>query len=515
MINERYKILKIIGEGGFSTIYKGRDVQLNIDVGIKTIKPENKEIDIIKTLCYNSDGVKQTHENIIQVLNIIEANDLTYIIFELCEMNLIDFANEYELNEDNILKIMRMILLGINFIHNKGIIHRDIKLSNILIKNNIIKICDFGLSCFENTNNFSLCGTIDYMAPELLNTKNDNKGEKLCYTNKIDLYSVGILAKMLLYKTKANNMQNVQISKELTDFIQLFLEKNSNIRLSAINGLKHTIFNKFFKQVPNFKLIKKFQKKTEYGTIERDDNFVSMKYDENIIKVCYSDNNCNIHNNKNIHCNNCITISNSDDFNTYILFNNKKIEKYLLTNTQLKYYNYICGYLDILSSTTIIHTIHSTQYTFNYFLNNHWEYKTDKFSIKKIKNGYNLNGVVIQSFPKELSTLKSYIEVLITRSEKAIRRYDQIEYTVDTADLNLTVKPNRIIINEIYIENIGWMCHFKDIYRILLNNGIKIDLTKDFNIIYICNADDVELKKDYSIIKKIVNLFVKKLSLKQ
>ena len=285
MINERYKILKIIGEGGFSTIYKGHDIQLNIDVGIKTIKPGSKEIDIIKNLCYDPDGTKHIHENIIQVLNIIEANDLVYIIFELCEMNLIDFANEYELNEDNILKILRMILLGINFIHNRGIIHRDIKLSNILIKNNIIKICDFGLSCFENANNFSLCGTVDYMAPELLNIKNDNKNEKLYYTNKIDLYSVGILAKMLLHKTKANNIQNTQISKELTDFIQLFLEQNSNIRLSAINGLKHTIFDKFFKQIPNFKLIKKFQKKTEYGIIERRDNFISMKYDENIIKI--------------------------------------------------------------------------------------------------------------------------------------------------------------------------------------------------------------------------------------
>ncbi|EED44310.1 serine/threonine protein kinase [Enterocytozoon bieneusi H348] len=515
MINERYKILKIIGEGGFSTIYKGHDIQLNIDVGIKTIKPGSKEIDIIKNLCYDPDGTKHIHENIIQVLNIIEANDLVYIIFELCEMNLIDFANEYELNEDNILKILRMILLGINFIHNRGIIHRDIKLSNILIKNNIIKICDFGLSCFENANNFSLCGTVDYMAPELLNIKNDNKNEKLYYTNKIDLYSVGILAKMLLHKTKANNIQNTQISKELTDFIQLFLEQNSNIRLSAINGLKHTIFDKFFKQIPNFKLIKKFQKKTEYGIIERRDNFISMKYDENIIKICYSDNFCSIHNNKNIHCNNCIIISNFDHFDTYILFNDKKIEKYLLTNTQLKYYNYICGYLDILSSTTIIHTIRATQYIFNYFLNNHWEYKTDKFTIKKIKDGYNLNGIIVQSFPKELSTLKSYIEVLITRAEKAIRRYDQIEYAIDTTDLNLTVKSNRIVINEIYIENIGWMYHSKDTYKILLNNGVKINLTKDFNILYICNADDIELKKDYNVIKKIISLFVKKLSLKQ
>ena len=136
-------------------------------------------------------------------------------------------------------------------------------------------------------------------------------------------------------------------------------------------------------------------------------------------------------------------------------------------------------------------------------------------TIKKIKDGYNLNGIIVQSFPKELSTLKSYIEVLITRAEKAIRRYDQIEYAIDTTDLNLTVKSNRIVINEIYIENIGWMYHSKDTYKILLNNGVKINLTKDFNILYICNADDIELKKDYNVIKKIISLFVKKLSLKQ
>ena len=59
------------------------------------------------------------------------------------------------------------------------------------------------------------------------------------------------------------------------------------------------------------------------------------------------------------------------------------------------------------------------------------------------------------------------------------------------------------------------MYHSKDTYKILLNNGVKINLTKDFNILYICNADDIELKKDYNVIKKIISLFVKKLSLKQ
>ena len=74
---------------------------------------------------------------------------------------------------------------------NNRMIHRDIKLKNILLKNNYsnheIGLCDFGLCCSENKKekHFSYCGTPGYVAPEIL--------KKKAYTKKVDIFSLGVI----------------------------------------------------------------------------------------------------------------------------------------------------------------------------------------------------------------------------------------------------------------------------------------------------------------------------------
>ena len=94
-----------------------------------------------------------------------------------------------EIDEDHVKTIFYNVLCAVNFIHSANIMHRDIKDSNILIAEDCtIKICDFGWSAEAKSNHqfrTTFCGTVDYMAPEMLNNKP--------YNSSLDIWCLGIL----------------------------------------------------------------------------------------------------------------------------------------------------------------------------------------------------------------------------------------------------------------------------------------------------------------------------------
>ena len=87
-----------------------------------------------------------------------------------------------------------MICKGLQAVHQHGIIHRDLKLQNILMKENVPKICDFGLAkkLPQNQMAESYCGTRPYFSPELL--------EKKSYSYKADLWALGVILYRMLFK---------------------------------------------------------------------------------------------------------------------------------------------------------------------------------------------------------------------------------------------------------------------------------------------------------------------------
>lgn len=176
----RFTVRNIIGEGATGVVYRAIN-QHNEEVAIKMVpKSKNigkcvqKEVNMLSSL---------NHENILNLVDFYETKNNYYIVTELCDSNLICFINEYNIDESVALKILRMILCGVHHIHSKGIIHRDIKLGNLLIKGNSVKICDFGLSCFSIENNNTFCGTEDYLAPEIKSRRD--------YDKSVDIYSIG------------------------------------------------------------------------------------------------------------------------------------------------------------------------------------------------------------------------------------------------------------------------------------------------------------------------------------
>lgn len=213
----QYYILNKIGIGGFSTIYKVKDKKNGNIVALKYIKKKDYNYD------YNNEvKIMQKLKNkdyICQIIDFYEDEDVLLITMEyLNGVDLLTYIEKYKYNKDLILYIFLKIILGLQNIHNNNIIHRDLKPENIIvynINNNIdIKIIDFGLAVEYSPNLNIRCGTIEYLAPEIIKSEN--------YDYKVDLYSLGLILFIMLkkyhpfYKSQ-NSDNNLLINKLLND----------------------------------------------------------------------------------------------------------------------------------------------------------------------------------------------------------------------------------------------------------------------------------------------------------
>lgn len=139
------------------------------------------------------------HPNVVKFISHLEDTENVYLALEFCEnLSLYDLIQKKFFTEYHECRtIIRQILIGTQYIHENGYIHRDMKLSNVLLDRNMTaKICDFGVSIKANASANKLCekcGTVPYMAPEIVN--------KIGATTKSDIWSVGVIA-YYMYKSK-------------------------------------------------------------------------------------------------------------------------------------------------------------------------------------------------------------------------------------------------------------------------------------------------------------------------
>ena len=198
--------------------------------------------------------LKQTrHRNIVQLYEYFQTTKHVLIVIELSSGgDLLSYVRKRrQLKEDIAKSVFKQIVEALKYCHSKRILHRDIKLDNILLTiDGVIKVCDFGVSKIvkptERMN--EQCGTPAYIAPEiLLDQGYEGFG--------IDIWSAGVVLYAMLYGTvpfKGNNMTELQkmiikadyqlnegISKEAKDLIQKLLEKNPSQRISIQGILAH------------------------------------------------------------------------------------------------------------------------------------------------------------------------------------------------------------------------------------------------------------------------------------
>lgn len=269
MLSE-YQITKIIGEGSSCVVYQARKIKTDEELALKVFSSEKNLFDQELKILLIIENEKNSKSNL-NCENLIKFfgfnKEYKIIEEELCDYNLINFANQYDLNLRGIKKISRMLLLALDTLHKIGIIHRDIKLGNILIKNDVIKLCDFGLSCLKTQNDFSYCGTKDYLAPEI----NSN------YDEKIDIYACGIVISRLVKQLPS------VIGPE--DFLFQLLNPDPTLRYSAEQALRHPFFNEILPEIPDYKILQNFIKETKYGFIKKQGNILEFNYRIGNIKI--------------------------------------------------------------------------------------------------------------------------------------------------------------------------------------------------------------------------------------
>ena len=252
--HKNFIILEKIGKGGFGKVFKVKNlidkkIYAIKEIKIKSNKKFKENFDLILNeifylnLCQNSQTVKFYHFWI-EFENFEKNFDLNflskkkkikiYIQMEFCEKTLENLIFSLK-NEPikNRLKLCKNLTIALKFIHSLGIIHRDLKTSNILIKNGQIKIADFGLAIFNNEiNNFGI-GTEIYSSPEQKNS--------IFYNEKTDIFSLGLIFYEILqpYKCVMEKIENFNFLKKFNKIPNENFQKKfpflCNVILNMIN----------------------------------------------------------------------------------------------------------------------------------------------------------------------------------------------------------------------------------------------------------------------------------------
>mgnify|MGYP000250286629 FL=1 len=194
---ENYKVMEKIGKGMFGSVYKARRRLTAQIVALKLIPKSGKngkekaglrrEIEILK-------GLK--HDNIILLLDDFETDEHFCVVTEYARGELFEvLQREKRLPESLVQNIAFQLVMALQYLHQRRVIHRDMKPQNVLISaKGTVKLCDFGFarSNIDRRNLIkSIKGTPLYMAPELVCNK--------AYDHRVDLWSLGVIVYELYY----------------------------------------------------------------------------------------------------------------------------------------------------------------------------------------------------------------------------------------------------------------------------------------------------------------------------
>ena len=207
----KYKKLEKVGAGSYGSVYKAVNKSTGELVAIKEQKVQQYEDFPINVLREVQILRRLDHTNIVKLHEVVQTkNDELVLVLEFCHSSLYDLlrSNEQKLAISEMKYISLQLLEAITYMHDRGVLHRDLATKNVLINySGEIKVCDFGISrlafafdaefglvsssCLEDPNTIV---TLPYRAIELL------LGE-CCYGSPLDVWSIAcIIGEMLLYQ---------------------------------------------------------------------------------------------------------------------------------------------------------------------------------------------------------------------------------------------------------------------------------------------------------------------------
>ena len=285
-----YKYGRLIGQGAFGKVNLGLNILTGRVVAIKSFNKPNlsSNSENMKKILYETNLMKKlNHPNITKILELFEDKEYILIIMEYINGgNLFSFLKKRRKVSEKTAKFLyKQIILGLKYIHSHNIVHRDIKLENILIDlNNNIKICDFGIGRVLSSPDqllFDQCGTPMYIAPEILLSSKDNGYKGF----PVDIWSSGIALYILLSGNLPFSFKNGK---------SVSIEDSENNENNNTEELQFSIINNEPKRIEN---ISREARDLLKGLLNKDPD-KRLKCDEILAHPWFKDVNDNIDNNK-------------------------------------------------------------------------------------------------------------------------------------------------------------------------------------------------------------------------
>jgi len=261
-----YELGRTLGKGQFGMVKLATHKVSGVQAAIKTVMKANmrpvevfqqrREIEVLK-MCQ--------HNSIIRLIDLFENSDTYFIVLEYMQgKDLFDYIQkrDFSLPEQRVQELTYRICLGVQYLHEFGIVHRDLKLENIMMSDSSDlaspKIVDFGLAKIIGPSNTASepFGTLGYVAPEVL--------QKQPYTFSCDLWSIGCIIYALLSGSLPFDHENQKETIRMTledplvfdlpcwddvsdmakDLITKLLVKDPKRRLSLNSAMEHPWFSK-------------------------------------------------------------------------------------------------------------------------------------------------------------------------------------------------------------------------------------------------------------------------------
>jgi len=212
----KYKILGVLGKGGMGIVYKGLDPDIEREVAIKTIRldsfidgPEKEEM-LNRVIREAKAAGRLNHPNIITIYDVLRNDDLTFIVMQYVDgqtlQTLIESGKIF--SPEDVIAILKPVAESLDFAHQNGIVHRDVKPANILIdKAGTPFLADFGVARMETstmTGPGTTIGTLSYMSPEQIMGKTAD--------GRADFFALGVILYELLAGRKpfvGNNLSTI------------------------------------------------------------------------------------------------------------------------------------------------------------------------------------------------------------------------------------------------------------------------------------------------------------------
>ena len=194
ILDNRYRIDKVIGVGGMAIVYRAEDMQMHRTVAVKILKDDVARDEVsVKRFINESKAVAMlSHPNIVNIYDVSVRTEAKYIVMEHIEgITLKSYMQKKgALDTREVIAYTEQVLRALEHAHQKGIVHRDIKPQNImLLKNGIIKVADFGIAKLPDAETVtvkdSAIGTVFYISPE------QASGQKI--DARSDIYSLGVM----------------------------------------------------------------------------------------------------------------------------------------------------------------------------------------------------------------------------------------------------------------------------------------------------------------------------------